>query len=276
MSESALGVYLYCIAPPSFQPELDGLVGVDGRASVEKVSTDWLTAIVSRVPLEEFGPEPLKHNLEDLNWLERAARAHDSVLAAMMSVEAVVPMRLLTIFTDESRLRDMLDRNRESLVQTLGRLRGHSEWSIKLLADRGKLERAALDQDLQPTSTGAGPDSPGRAFFARKQGERAIRQKARELAEAAARETYESLRRQVADSRLLPAQHPDLSGRSGDMILNAAYLVDRGQSEAFAATAGQLRDRYRSIGVTLEVSGPWAPYNFVDETEETASARDDT
>jgi hypothetical protein len=70
---------------------------------------------------------------------------------------------------------------------------------------------------------------------------------------------------------MLPAQHPELSGRSGEMILNAAYLVDRDQSESFAATAEQLRDRYRALGVKLEVSGPWAPYNFVDDAEETTA-----
>ncbi|HZB97737.1 MAG TPA: GvpL/GvpF family gas vesicle protein, partial [Candidatus Sulfotelmatobacter sp.] len=94
MSESALGVYLYCIVPPGSQPELDGITGVDGRAPVEEIATDQLTAIVSRVPLDEFGPEALKRNLEDLEWLERTARVHDSVLAAMMAADAVVPMRL--------------------------------------------------------------------------------------------------------------------------------------------------------------------------------------
>ena len=271
MSESALGVYLYCIVPPGSEPQLEGLTGVDGRAPVEQIRTDQLAAIVSRVPLEEFGPEPLKRNLEDLEWLERAARAHDSVLAGMMAVDAVVPMRLLTIFNDESRLRDMLERERDRLVLALDRLRGHSEWSVKLLADRGALERAALEQDRGPASPASGTDSPGRAFFARKQGQRAVREKARELAAAAAAQTHESLLRQVAGSRMLPAQHPELSGRSGEMILNAAYLVDRDQSESFAATAEQLRDRYRALGVKLEVSGPWAPYNFVDDAEETTA-----
>jgi hypothetical protein len=247
---------------------------VDGRAPVEQIATDQLTAVVSRVPLDEFGPEPLKRNLEDLEWLERTARAHDSVLAAMMAVEAVVPMRLLTIFTEESRLRDMLEHERDRLVQTLDRLRDHSEWSVKLLADREAVERAALERDRPPASSDAGTESPGRAFFQRKQGQRAVREKARELAQAAAGETHERLRGQVADSRLLTAQNPGLSGRSGEMILNAAYLVDRGQREAFVATAEQLRDRCDAIGVKLELSGPWAPYNFVDDAEETTTERE--
>jgi hypothetical protein len=178
-------------------------------------------------------------------------------------------MRLLTIFASESRLLEMLGRQRESLVQTLGRLRGHAEWSVKLLADRRKLERAALERDRKASSTGPGADSPGRAFFARKQSEREVRQKSRELAEGAAAETHDSLRRQAADARVLPAQHPQLSGRAGEMILNAAYLVGRGESDAFTATAEQLRGRYRAIGIELELSGPWAPYNFVADVDKT-------
>jgi hypothetical protein len=271
MSESGLGVYLYCIVPPGPHRDLEGLTGVDGRSPVQEIPTDGLTAIISRVQLEEFGPEPLKRNLEDMEWLERTARAHDSVLAAMLATGAVVPMRLLTIFTDESRLHEMLERERENLVRTLDRLRGHVEWSVKLLADRGRLERAALEQERNGSSTGPDAGSPGRAFFARKRSERDVRQRARELAEAAAADTHESLRRHAADTRTLPPQHPELSHRAGEMILNAAYLVGQGQGDAFTATAHQLRGRYRSIGIELELSGPWAPYNFVADPDNAAS-----
>ncbi|MBV8734704.1 MAG: GvpL/GvpF family gas vesicle protein [Solirubrobacterales bacterium] len=271
MSEPGVGVYLYCIVSPGSHPELEGLIGVDGRSGVEAITSGELTAITSRVSLEEFGSEPLKRNLEDLEWLERTARAHDAVLAAMMAGDAVVPMRLLTIFTDGSRLLAMLDRERDALRRSLDRLRGHAEWSVKLLVDHRSLERAAHEQARQLAAARA-PDSPGRAYFARKQGDRTARQKARELAQAAATEAHATLSAHAAASRRLRPQQSELSGRSGEMILNGAYLVEGAQSQLFKDTAAQLRERHRGAGIDVELSGPWAPYNFADEADRMASA----
>jgi hypothetical protein len=47
------------------------------------------------------------------------------------------------------------------------------------------------------------------------------------------------------------------------MVLNGAYLVERANTATFAALARDLDARHRDIGLTLELSGPFAPYNFV-------------
>ena len=62
---------------------------------------------------------------------------------------------------------------------------------------------------------------------------------------------------------LLPPQRRELSGRSGEMVLNGAYPVHRSRAEAFGALAEELRREQQELGLQLELSGPWAPYNFV-------------
>ena len=47
------------------------------------------------------------------------------------------------------------------------------------------------------------------------------------------------------------------------MVLNGAYLVERSSAGKFAALAKELDARHRQIGLALELSGPFAPYNFV-------------
>jgi hypothetical protein len=47
------------------------------------------------------------------------------------------------------------------------------------------------------------------------------------------------------------------------MVLNGAYLVERSRVSAFEAVTRELAERHRAISLDLEVSGPWAPYNFV-------------
>ena len=120
-------------------------VGVDPAAPVEKITHGGLAAFASLVPLAEFGEEPLRENLNQLNWLERVARAHEAVLERALDAGAIVPLRLCTIYTDEAGIRTMLESEREQLTATLDRLDGRQEWGVKLLLDREALARAARE-----------------------------------------------------------------------------------------------------------------------------------
>ena len=76
----------------------------------------------------------------------------------------------------------------------------------------------------------------------------------------------ESLR---SDTTLTP-QDRRVSGRPGQMVLNGAYLVERSRGAEFAALAKEIDAGHRHIGLALELSGPFAPYNFATaETERT-------
>ena len=261
MTEAALASYVYCVVPAGEVPVLEGLAGVDSSFGVDWLAQGDLNAVVSRVRLQEFGAEALERNLEELAWLERIARAHDAVLARVLVSDAVVPLRLCTIFADEVGVRDALRREREPLLAALRRVRGHTEWSVKILADPGTLEAACRER----SSALAGTDTraAGRAYFARKKIERVAQDDAHAMIERAAEETHACLRDQAAAAAILPPQDRRLSGRSGEMVLNGAYLVERSSAARFAAVTKELDARHREIGLTLELSGPFAPYNFV-------------
>jgi hypothetical protein len=261
MTESAVAYYVYCVVPAGEVPALEGLAGVDPSFEVGSLTQDDVTAVVSRVRLREFGAESLVRNLEDLAWLERAARAHDAVLARALTGDAVVPLRLCTIFTDEAGVRDALRRKHEPLLAALRRVRGHTEWSVKILADPQMLEAASRERSS--AHAGAGTQAAGRAYFERKKLERAGRDDARATIQRAAEEADVCLRGEAAAATRLAPQDRRLSGRSGEMVLNCAYLVERSNTAKFAALAQELDARHRDIGLTLELSGPFAPYNFV-------------
>ena len=261
MIETAPAWYVYCITPAGEVPALEGLAGVDPAFEVGRLTEGDLSAVVSRVRPEEFGAEALKRNFEDLAWLERTARAHDAVLDRVLLGNAVVPLRLCTLFVDEDGVREALRRESEPLLDALRHVRGRAEWSVKLLADLSRLKAAVREPSSGLTEAGARPS--GHAYFARKQRERVAREDARVMIERAVEETHACLCDQSAAATTLPPQHRQLSGRSGDMVLNGAYLVDRSRGARFAAVAKELASRDRELGLTLELTGPFAPYNFV-------------
>ena len=47
------------------------------------------------------------------------------------------------------------------------------------------------------------------------------------------------------------------------MILNAAFLVDRGRSEEFDERVREVSRKYEDL-LTFKYTGPWPPYNFVN------------
>jgi hypothetical protein len=271
MTDPGLGCYVYCLTAAGECPPLEGLQGMDPAFGVEVLTHGQVSAVISPVSLQEFGAEPLKRKFEDLEWLERAARAHQSVLDRVLASEAVVPLRLCTIFADQRHVRDMIDRELEVLLEALERVRGHAEWSVKVLADPAAVQAAARERSpsLAARSAEVAGEAPGRAYLARKKLDGALRDEANALVEGAAEEIHARLQEQATAATLLPPQNPDLSRRSGEMLLNGAYLVDRTRAGAFAALGEDLGERHRERGLTLELSGPWAPYNFVTAVEAT-------
>jgi hypothetical protein len=256
-----LGWYAYGVVPARAELATDDLVGVDPQFGVGVVASGDVAALASRVRLSEFGAAALERNLEDRAWLERTARAHDAVLTRALRSGAVVPLRLCTVFSSEERLISMLRQEEPRLRDELRRVQGRAEWAVKILADRAAVEGGTT------TPTGEADASSGRAYLARKRHQRSARQDAQALIDMAVAEAHEGLRRHACASALLRPQNAELSGRHGSMVHNGAYLVDVASADDFIAAAGELAQAQRPRGLHLEVTGPWAPYNFVTAGE---------
>jgi len=271
MSESGNGLYVYCVVPTTAACPVQDVPGVAPDAGVEKLIDGGLTALVSRVRFGEFGSDALKRNLENLPWLQRTAYAHDAVLARALGAEAVVPFRMCTIFADEARVREMLNAERDMLLDALARLARRAEWSIKMMIDSQRLEEALRRRSRLPAGTGiSGADeaAPGHAFFERKKLAQRSREHARSVARTTAAQIDAHLREHSVASQALPPLRRELSGESGEMVLNAAYLVDRAAEQAFASEARELAARHDDLAIRLTITGPWAPYNFVSIPKE--------
>jgi hypothetical protein len=251
---AALAWYAYGIVPAGVELAFDAVLGVDPQFGVGLVACGAVAAVASRVRLAEFGAEALKRNLEDRGWVERTALAHDAVVSHALAAGAVVPMRLCTIFSSEELLRSMLREQDARLRDDLERVRGRAEWAVKILADPAAVEAGAPAE---------APPSSGRAYLARKREQRSAREEAQDLIDAAVGEAHEQLRRHACATALLRPQTTALSGHHGWMVHNGAYLVDVDRADEFATAAGELAEAQRRRGLRMELTGPWAPYNFV-------------
>jgi hypothetical protein len=253
--DQAMGVWLHGVAHRVDPATLNGVAGMDdGRLSVIRAA--GLAAVVSGVPLAQYGEEPLRQNLEDLSWLERAARAHHIVVDALWQAGPFVPARLATVFLDEARVAELLTTRRTEFVAGLERVAGRAEWGVKAYA--------VAMPDVQPQDT---PDSvsPGLAYLRKRRAELTAQTEGQERAARDAAAVHAALAECAAAARRHAPQDRRLSGADTAMVLNGAYLVDPDRLTEFTELVATLPKRHPAV--RLELTGPWPPYSFAgDET----------
>jgi Gas vesicle synthesis protein GvpL/GvpF len=240
-------VYVYAVGEVGLAfPEV---TGVDERP-VEVLVEAPLAAVVSAVDPVRFGEESLRHNLEDLQWLETTARAHHGVVAAVGSENLVAPLRMATIYVDESGVRTLLRERAAEFISALDRIRGRTEWGVKAFAVAGPAAQAEEPDDRA--------DRPGTSYLLRRKAAREAATTGRQQAVDAAEDLHRTLAGHAAASRRYPPQDPRLTGYREEMVLNAAYLVE----EAASAEFRELVEGWDATAVRLQLTGPWAPYSF--------------
>jgi hypothetical protein len=268
--EAEQGYYVYGVVSASAADLPADLAGVDPHHPAMLVEDGGLAAIVSRVSLAEFGEEQLHDNLNDVAWLEDKARAHEEVLDGALSRMTVVPMRLCTIYRTEDQLHEMLAAERDLLLDALERLHGRTEWGVKLIAEPGALERAATSGGVADEPGADGAASEGAAYLNRKRHEARAREAADRVAEEWTEAVHDRLAAKASEALLNPLQNPEVSGHTGEMLLNGVYLVEDGDAEDFRRLVDQLASEYQDLGAAVELTGPWPPYNFVKSSIEAA------
>jgi hypothetical protein len=241
------GRYLYAVCRRLDPAVVEGRTGLGGTP-LELVHHQDLVAVVSTVPLDEFGEDGLRRNLEELSWLEPVVRTHDEVIHTVAAAAPTAPMRLATICFDDTAVLARLREWYVALMNALDRVTGHAEWSVKVIA-----APQAVEASTAPATTGAD-------YLRRKKAAAEERATGDESALTVARQVHEDLGSRASAVRQLPPQDARLSGHQGTMVLNAAYLVPVQDAEAFAARIAELAADHPSL--TVDGRGPWPPYSF--------------
>ena len=74
---------VYAILPvdtPNVESIHPPLTGLDPEQSLYTLHTEYVQAVVSKVPATQFGQVALQANLEDMEWLANQVRAYQAIL----------------------------------------------------------------------------------------------------------------------------------------------------------------------------------------------------
>jgi hypothetical protein len=240
--------YLYAVAGTPDIPELPNMVGISG-APLRLIGSEPC-GVVSTVSLAEFDEQALRRNLENQQWLEKTATAHHRVVEAVNAAGPTAPVRLCTVYRDDDRVGAMLREQATVFRATLERLTGRREWGVQVFTP------ARAPESPQPTAS----TSPGTAYLQKLRSQRDQRAERDHAMAAQAENVHATMAEFSVASRRYPPQDPRLTGNADPMILNAAYLVDVSAEAALA----QHIARFERAGLDVRLTGPWAPYSFVE------------
>ncbi|MBQ1124020.1 GvpL/GvpF family gas vesicle protein [Streptomyces smyrnaeus] len=268
-TSAALATYVFAVCRGGDPAAVAELSGQAPGAPVRLLRFGSLEAVVQDVPAAEFGAETLRERLADRADLERCARAHHSVIAAMAGSAPTLPLPLATLYLGDERARVALRADERRFLAVLERITGRVEWGVKVYA-RPEAKQGPDRSAEAPGAPGSGAAGSGtrsgRAYLERVRGARQDRERRQQAGLAAAEAVDRALRGIAVASRRLRTHETTLTGERGVQLLNAAYLVAEGDEHDVAAAVREVRRSPACRSVEVEVTGPWVPYSFVDDS----------
>ena len=236
--------------------------GVDSRFPVELIREGPIAAVVSQIGLDQFDLEKLQgKTAEDLRWLGEVAARHHEIICQAAGSSAVLPLRLGTVFQSQDSLRAMLARCQSAVTAFLRQFGNRQEWGVKLYLKGRRLD-AMPEHPCPPPPHCLERPRNGTAYLTDKKAQQNHRRERR----ASLSQTIQAVERCLAGKaeyccriRNLPS---DLTGRSEEMVFNAAFLLPSSVQASWLETVQDLGRDVDGKGLAMEVSGPWPPYHF--------------
>jgi hypothetical protein len=242
------GRYIYCIIGWGEKKPIGnfGNIGI-GENPVYTIDYKDIAAVVSTIPFKQ-----MESNLNDIV-------AHQRVVEVARQSNTVLPVRFGVILKNEEGIKKLLASSYKDYRTKLSSFSGKDEIGIKVLINKSSLkkikEQAEQAEEIRKLKQEISSAKPGTSYFLKLRLEDAMKNETLMKIDKMVGEINGSLAGMAVDRRLLKSD-------VGEIVLNAAYLVERDKISAFDAKVKELRERFEREGMTLHRSGPWAPYSF--------------
>src|SRR5437868_286627 len=263
------GFYVYCIAERDSLAQVfeDALPrAIESDSALELIAQEDLAAVVSSVPLSDYGELALQERLTDATWTAIRAMRHEKVVEHFARRVSVVPLRFGTIYLERARIEQMLSERQAELRAIIEHLRGREEWGLNVYSDRAKLleKITTLSPRLRELSESADQSSPGQSYLIRKKIDAMREREAREEMKRVAAKVEQELSKHCDDVRRLRVLK-DEATEHGELAAKFAFLVNRNRFREFRSAAERVAKDYDNTGFRLELTGPWPAYNFANQ-----------
>jgi len=257
-------IYIYCIADSPLRPE-----EVSGLETLKSLAFGGFYAIVKSVSPDNFSEENLKRNFSDLAWIDVHAREHIRIISEVMKNSTVIPFKFGTIFNSAESLAGFIRDYSGSLAENIEHLKGKEEWSVKIYCDRPVLNQqiVGISDDVRNLEEEIQKSMPGKAFLLKRKKVEVVEKEVEKIMRICGQSCYDELAEISTSTKINNILPKELTERTDDMILNVSCFVNQEKVNEFLEAVEQSQGKYKNTGLTVEVSGPWPPFSFINIKE---------
>jgi len=241
------GKYIYGIINTN-EARNFGSIGVGGRDDVvSTISYQDISAVISNFPVDKY--ELSKENL----------LAHQRVVERVVSDHTVLPVRAFTVAANAEEVRDFLRKRYRELTGLLKDMDNKIELGLTAFWRNMPAIFQEIVDENPPIK-----ELKGRAASAPEAGTLRDKIAVGEMVVSALTAKKEKEAAEIIRPLRKVALDLCLNDVRGDaMIVNAAFLVDRGWEKEFDSKVAEL-DRKYAERIRFKYIGPGPPYNFVN------------
>ncbi len=262
------GLYTYGIVGKS--PEQLDILGIDKKSKVYPVEGRGICVMVSEIDVDTF-QDQVKHLLSELTKTTAAAQsetilqAHEDVVDTLMKGTTVVPFKFGTILKDEKAASKLLQDDEEQFKKLLSKFSGRAEWGLKVYADNQEFTKhiVQLEPKFKNLEEKREKLSRGAAYLLGRKMEEELKDSVIARLAKVTEVIFQELGKAAYEAKVNKTLPQKLTSKKKEMILNTVYLVEREKVARFCKQGKRLVEKYASMGLDIEVSGPWPPYSFI-------------
>ena len=225
-----------------------------------------IQAVLSEIPLSEYGEQALQSRLNDPTWFESTLKKHNNILSHLQSVVSIVPMRMCTICDSTESLTSFLKEHHDDFVNTLELIEGNQSWRFNISCNHRKLrlltEKASNRvRAIQAETSGKTSLEAEELLFKLEQ---VLEEEARSVCKACIKHSHGTLS-SYASKKLIHSQTHQQETEDGmQLIFRCEYLVPNQAKELFLNEMLSLKESYKSLGFELHMEGPLPPSQFTE------------
>jgi hypothetical protein len=258
------GKYLYCIVNRGEEKQF-GPVGIE-NSSVYTLAFNNIAVVVHSCEAKPYATMVKEKAGE---WI----LAHQYVIdLATEEFGTVIPLTFDTIFKgNDEELRNWLCKEYKQLETLLKKLDGQAEYAVQIFLEAEFLDKLASENDeVRSIEKNLKNMSNGVAYLLKKKSEQRRELEKQLIVDRQAKELLSQIKPLVNDA-VLGSTNKEVPEKWRDkrMILNAVCLVPKDNIETLGSKLGQLKKE----GYAVRFTGPWPPYNFVGQINETKLVR---
>lgn len=240
------GQYMYCIIGTG-EARNFGPIGIGGQGEpVTTIAYRDLGAVVSSVPMTKYVVS------------KETMLTHERVIEMVMRDGTVLPVRFYTVAPNAEEIRGLLRRRYQEFRRLLRELDNRVELGLKVLwRDMNGIFDEIMEANQEINVVRARVlAQPGEEASQDRRAVSEMVKLALEDKKAREREALLQPLRQISSDLRLNSVYGD------DMLMNAAFLVDRAREKEFDSRVGELTLKHGDR-LKLKYIGPAPPYSFV-------------